>query len=40
VASRSRADHQLVIGDQDDIRAQTILTLVAQRSAAIREDMF
>ena len=39
-SARSRANHQLVIGDQDDIRARTILTLVAQRSAAIREEKF
>jgi hypothetical protein len=36
----SRANHQLVIAGRDDIRARTILTLVAQRSAAIREEKF
>jgi hypothetical protein len=30
----SSADHQLVIGDRDDIRLQTILTVVAQPCAA------
>jgi hypothetical protein len=36
----SSADHQLVIARRDDIRAQTILTLMAQRSAAICEEAF
>jgi hypothetical protein len=36
----SNPDHQLVIAVRDDMHAQTILTSVAQRSAAICEEMF
>jgi hypothetical protein len=36
----SNLDHQLVIGDRDDIRLGTILTIVAQGTAAIREEKF
>jgi hypothetical protein len=36
----SNENHQLVIGDRDDIRIRTILTIVAQRSAVIREEKF
>jgi hypothetical protein len=32
--------HQLVINDRDDYRVRTILTIVAQRTAAIREEKF
>lgn len=39
-SATSSEDHQLVICDRDDIRFPTILTIVAQRAAAIREKTF
>jgi hypothetical protein len=32
--------HQFVIGDRDDVRVGAILTIVAQQTAAIREEKF
>jgi hypothetical protein len=36
----SSEDHQLVISDRDDNRVRAILTIVAQQTAAIREEKF
>jgi hypothetical protein len=39
-SATSNADHQLVISGQDDYRVRAILTIVAQQTAAIREEKF
>jgi hypothetical protein len=39
-SATSSEDHQLVIDDRDDHRARAILTIVAQQTAAIREEKF
>jgi hypothetical protein len=39
-SATSSDDHQLVIIDRDDNSVRAILTIVAQQTAAIREEKF
>jgi hypothetical protein len=39
-SATSSEDHQLVISDRDDNSIRAILTIVAQQTAAIREEKF